>query len=128
MNDFARRRTGWIWVLLVGLAGCAASSHIPASATRLGSYRGGLVGNVFEGPITVELVQAADGQILFAGRFATPDGDYHFRGKVTGEEMQGEISLGFGTITGRLSADRRRMAGGFRLAQNHGTWSALLLP
>jgi hypothetical protein len=40
--------------------------------------------------------------------------------------MEGKISLGFGTITGELSVDRTRMSGTFRLAQNHGTWSASL--
>jgi len=109
------------------LAGCAAG-FIPKDSKPAGVYTGILKGNVYEGPIRVELFQTPDGQTLFTGQFADTihDGVHRFRGTVTGNVMEGDISLGFGTISGELSEDGTRMSGVFRLAQNHGTWSAVL--
>ena len=117
----------WILTVCLGviLAGCAAG-FIPKDSRPAGLYKGILKGNVYDGPIRVELFQTPDGKTIFTGRYVDTihDGEYHFRGTVTGNSMEGEISLGFGTITGELSEDRTRMSGVFRLAQNHGTWSA----
>jgi hypothetical protein len=109
------------------LAGCAAG-FIPKDSMPAGVYRGILKGNVYDGPIRVELFQTPDGQTLFTGQFVDTihDGVYRFRGTVTGNSLEGNISLGFGTISGELSEDGTRMSGVFRLAQNHGTWSAVL--
>lgn len=119
---------GWLWAVVLGLliAGCAApGGFVPAGAQSAGVYRGGLVGNTFDGPIVVNLFRTAGAELLFTGRFTTENGDYHFRGTVAEGELQGKISLGLGSITGRLSPDGRRMEGVFRLAQNHGSWSAV---
>jgi hypothetical protein len=107
------------------LAGCAAVP-IPKDSKPLGVYKGILRGNVYDGPIRVELFLTPDGKTIFTGQFVNTlyDGEYHFRGTVTGNSMDGDISLGFGTITGELSQDGTRMSGVFKLAQNHGTWSA----
>jgi len=107
------------------LAGCA-TDFIPKDSKPAGVYTGTLRGNVYDGPIRVELFQTPDGKTIFTGRYVDTihDGEYHFRGTVTGNSMEGDISLGFGTIAGELSEDRTRMSGVFRLAQNHGTWSA----
>jgi hypothetical protein len=113
-----------LW-LGITLAGCAAVS-IPKDSKPLGVYKGVLRGNVYDGPIWVELFQTPDGKTIFTGRFVNTlyDGEYYFRGTVTDHSMEGDISLGFGTIAGELSQDGTRMSGVFRLAQNHGTWSA----
>jgi hypothetical protein len=119
---------GWLWAVVGGLliAGCGATGgFIPAGAQPAGVFRGGLVGNAFEGPIVIHLYQTSGAGLLFTGRFTTANGDYHFRGTVAAGEIQGKISLGLGAITGRLSPDGRRMEGVFRLAQNHGSWSAV---
>lgn len=107
------------------LAGCAAG-FIPKDSKPAGVYKGILKGNVYDGPIRVELFETPDGETVFTGHFVDTihDGEHRFRGTVTGNSMEGAISLGFGTITGELSEDRTRMSGVFRLAQNHGTWSA----
>lgn len=114
----------WLCILL---AGCAAGS-IPKGSQLLGTYKGILRGNVYDGPIQVQLFQTPEGDTIFTGQFMDTlvGGEYYFRGTVSGNWMEGKISLGFGTITGELSADRTRMSGTFRLAQNHGTWSASL--
>lgn len=118
----------WWPLLVAGLlaAGCAVPGPIPAGASPAGTYRGSLVGNTFDGPIVVELFRTADGRVHFTGRFTTELGDYHFRGEMVADDLRGKISLGLGTITGSLSPDGRRMEGVFRLAQNHGTWNAVL--
>ena len=110
------------------LAGCAATGGIPEGARPVGVYHGVLQGNVYDGPIEVELFEARSGETLFRGRFFDPVGSgwYHFRGTVDGKTLEGRISLGFGTIEGELSDDRREMTGTFRLAQNHGRWNAML--
>jgi len=114
----------WLCILL---AGCAAGS-IPKGSQLLGTYKGILRGNVYDGPIQVQLFQTPEGDTIFTGQFMDTlvGGEYYFRGTVSGNCMEGKISLVFGTITGELSADRTRMSGTFRLAQNHGTWSASL--
>jgi hypothetical protein len=114
----------WLCILL---AGCAAGS-IPKGSQLLGTYKGILRGNVYDGPIQVQLFQTPEGDTIFMGQFMDTlvGGEYYFRGTVSGNCMEGKISLVFGTITGELSADRTRMSGTFRLAQNHGTWSASL--
>lgn len=121
------KRTFYILIPCLGffLAGCAAG-FIPKDSIPVGVYKGILRGNVYDGPIRVELFQTPEGKTIFTGRFVDTihDGEYHFRGTVTGNSMEGDISLGFGTITGELSEDRSWMSGVFRLAQNHGTWSA----
>jgi len=123
------KKTFCIRLLCLGLllAGCAAG-FIPKDSKPAGVYTGILKGNVYEGPIRVELFQTPDGQTLFTGQFADTihDGVHRFRGTVSGNVMEGDISLGFGTISGELSEDGTRMSGVFRLAQNHGTWSAVL--
>jgi len=112
----------WLCVLL---AGCAAGS-IPKGSQLLGTYKGILRGNVYDGPIQVQLSLTPEGETIFTGHFVETlvGGEYYFRGTVSGNWMEGKISLGFGSITGELSEDRSRMSGTFRLAQNHGTWSA----
>jgi hypothetical protein len=121
------KKISCILLLCMGflLAGCAAG-FIPKGSQPAGVYRGILKGNVYDGPIRVELFQTPDGETIFTGQFVDTihDGEYYFRGTVTGNFMEGDISLGFGTITGELSENRTRMSGVFRLAQNHGTWSA----
>jgi hypothetical protein len=114
----------WLCILL---AGCAAG-FIPKGSQLLGTYKGILRGNVYDGPIQVQLFQTPEGDTIFTGQFMDTlvGGEYYFRGTVSGNCMEGKISLVFGTITGELSADRTRMSGTFRLAQNHGTWSASL--
>ncbi len=107
------------------LAGCAAG-FLPKDSRPADVYQGILKGNVYDGPIRVELHQTPEGKTLFTGHYVDTihGGEYHFRGAVTGRSMEGDISMGFGTITGELSEDRTRMSGVFRLVQNHGTWSA----
>lgn len=114
---------GWV----VMLASCAAGT-VPQGSQSLGTYKGILRGNVFDGPIQVQLFQTPDGETIFTGQFVHTiyDGEYYFRGTVTGRLMAGRISLGLGTISGELSEDRTQMSGTFRLAQNHGTWKASL--
>lgn len=108
--------------------GCAAMSGIPEGARSVGVYTGVLSGNVYDGPIELEVFETLSGERVFRGRFFDPVGSgwYYFRGAVEGKALEGKISLGFGTITGELSGDRREMGGTFRLAQNHGTWTASL--
>jgi hypothetical protein len=114
----------WLCFLLLG---CAAGS-IPKGSHLLGTYKGILWGNVYDGPIQVQLFQTPEGDTIFTGHFVETlvGGEYYFRGTVSGNWMEGKISLGFGTITGELSEDRTQMSGTFRLAQNRGTWSASL--
>jgi hypothetical protein len=110
------------------LSGCAATGGIPEGSSLLGVYKGILRGNVFDGPIEVELFQTPEGHTVFRGRFidTVAGGPYYFRGTVSGSAMAGKISLGFGSISGEISEDRAWMSGTFRLAQNHGTWHASL--
>jgi hypothetical protein len=98
------------------LTSCVAGL-VPQGSQSLGTYRGILRGNVFDGPIQVQVFQTPDGETIFTGQFVNTvyDGEYYFRGTV-----------GFGTITGELSEDRTQMSGAFRLAQNHGLWTASL--
>lgn len=119
------RKRVLLLILGVFLAGCAAG-FVPQGSKPIGVYKGLLRGNVFDGPIRFELFQTPSGDTIFTGQFRNTiyDGEYHFRGTVTGNLMEGDISLVFGSITGEISADRTRMSGTFRLAQNHGTWSA----
>ena len=114
----------WLGLLLVG---CVAGS-IPTGSQLLGTYKGLLRGNVYDGPIQVQLFQTQEGETIFTGQFMNTvfGGEYYFHGTVTGNSMEGKISLVFGTISGELSEDQTRMFGTFRLAQNHGTWSARL--
>ncbi len=109
------------------LAGCTFTGGIPENARALGVYSGTLSGNVYDGPIEVEVFETAAGESLFRGRFFDPVGSgwYYFRGTIEGRTMEGKISLGFGTLSGELTADRREMSGTFRLAQNHGRWTAV---
>jgi hypothetical protein len=109
------------------LAGCATGA-VPQGARLLGTYNGILRGNVFDSPIQVQLFQTPDGEAIFTGRFLNTiyGGEYYFRGTVEGRRLDGKISLGFGAITGELTEDRTRMSGEFRLAQNHGSWTASL--
>jgi hypothetical protein len=122
------KKVSWIlpslWLCFL-LLGCAAGST-PKGSQLLGTYKGILRGNVYDGPIQVQLFQTQEGDTIFTGKFmdTLADGEYYFRGTVSGNWMEGKISLLFGTITGELSEDRTRMSGTFRLAQNHGTWSA----
>lgn len=112
------------------LSSCVAGL-VPQGSQSLGAYRGILRGNVFDGPIQVQIFQTPDGETIFTGQFVNTlyDGEYYFRGTVAGRIMEGKISLGFGTITGELSEDGTQMSGTFRLAQNHGSWTAnRLLP
>lgn len=124
-NAFAR-------VLVVAIcslvAGCAATGGIPEGARSVGVYEGVLSGNVYDGPIEVEVFETLSGERVFRGRFFDPVGSgwYYFRGTIEGRALEGRISLGFGSITGELAGDRREMNGTFRLAQNHGTWTAAL--
>lgn len=124
------KKVSWIlpslWLCFL-LLGCAAGS-VPKGSHLLGTYKGILRGNVYDGPIQVQLFQTQEGDTIFTGKFmdTLADGEYYFRGTVSGNWMEGKISLGFGTITGELSENRNRMSGTFRLAQNHGTWSASL--
>jgi hypothetical protein len=114
---------------MIGLAaGCAATGGIPEGARSIGVYNGMLSGNVYDGPIEVELFETKSGETLFRGRFFDPVGSgwYYFRGGVAGRTLEGEISLGFGTIAGEMSDDHREMTGTFRLAQNRGSWAATL--
>jgi hypothetical protein len=116
-------------LIVCGLAAaCAAPGGIPEGARPMGVYSGLLSGNVYDGPIEVELFETPAGETVFRGRFFDPVGSgwYYFRGTVENKTMDGRISLGFGTITGELSGDRREMSGTFRLAQNHGSWAAAL--
>ena len=110
------------------LAGCAVTGGIPEGARPIGVYHGVLQGNVYDGPIEVELFETRSGDTLFRGRFFDPVGSgwYYFRGSVEGKTLEGKISLGLGTIEGELADGRRSMSGIFRLAQNHGSWSAML--
>ena len=114
----------WLCFLLLG---CAAGA-IPKGSRWVGTYKGVLWGNVFDGPIQVQVFETPEGGTVFTGHFVETlvGGEYHFRGTVSGNWMEGKISLGFGTITGELSEDRTRMSGTFRLAQTPGTWSASL--
>lgn len=107
------------------LTGCVAGS-VPQGSQLLGTYTGILRGNVFDSPIQVELFQTPGEGTIFTGQFVNTvyDGEYYFRGTVTGRLMEGKISLGLGTITGELSEDGTQMYGTFRLAQNHGSWMA----
>lgn len=109
------------------LTSCVAGT-VPQGSQPLGTYQGILRGNVFDGPIRVQLFQTPDGETIFTGQFANTiyGGEYYFRGTVTGGLMDGKISLGLGTIAGELSEDRTQMSGTFRLAQNHGSWTARL--
>ena len=112
------------------LSSCVAGL-VPQGSQSLGAYRGILRGNVFDGPIQVQIFQTPDGETIFTGQFVNTlyDGEYYLRGTVAGRIMEGKISLGFGTITGELSEDGTQMSGTFRLAQNHGSWTAnRLLP
>ena len=122
-NTFCILLIGWTVLLTSCVAGL-----VPQGSQSLGTYRGILRGNVFDGPIQVQVFQAPDGETIFTGQFANTiyDGEYYFRGTMTGRLMEGKISLGFGTITGELSEDRTQMSGTFRLAQNHGLWTASL--
>jgi hypothetical protein len=109
------------------VAGCAATGGIPDGARAVGVYAGKLTGNVYDGPIEVELFETAAGETVFRGRFFDPVGSgwYYFRGTVEGKTLDGTISLGFGTIAGELAGNRQEMNGTFRLAQNHGSWQAV---
>lgn len=124
------RGAGLKQVMLVlaaaALAGCAFTGGVPEGARALGVYNGTLSGNVYDGPIEIEVFETAAGETLFRGRFFDPVGSgwYYFRGTIDGRAMEGKISLVFGTLSGELTADRREMSGTFRLAQNHGTWTA----
>ena len=119
------------YILLVGwgimLTNCVTGS-VPQGSQSLGTYQGILRGNVFDAPIRVQLFQTPDGETIFTGQFVNTiyGGEYYFRGTVTGALMDGKISLGLGTIAGELSEDRTQMSGTFRLAQNHGSWTASL--
>ena len=118
-------------VLACGIvAGCAFTGGVPDGARPVGVYAGMLTGNVYDGPIEIELFETFAGETLFRGRFFDPIGSgwYYFRGSIEGKTMEGKISLVFGTIRGELSDDRREMQGTFRLAQNHGNWQAGLQP
>jgi hypothetical protein len=118
-----------LFLLMCGVvAGCAATGGIPEGSRAIGFYQGLLTGNVYDGPIEVELFETRSGEMLFRGRFFDPVGSgwYYFRGSVEAKIMEGTISLGLGTISGELSDDRREMNGTFRLAQNHGNWAATL--
>ena len=112
----------WMGALL---AGCAIAP-IPKDSQSLGTFKGILRGNVYDGPIQVDLFQTQEGDIIFTGQFmdTIAGGEYYFRGTVKDNQMEGKISIVFGTIAGELSQDRTRMSGTFRLAQNHGTWTA----
>ncbi|MGE5255842.1 MAG: hypothetical protein ACM3KE_04180 [Hyphomicrobiales bacterium] len=118
-----------LYILLLGcgvlLTGCVAGS-VPHGSHPVGTYHGILRGNVFDSPILVQVFQTPDGETIFTGQFANTiyGGEYYFRGTVTGRLMEGKISLGFGIIAGELSEDRTQMSGTFRLAQNHGLWTA----
>jgi hypothetical protein len=122
-----KKMSGILLALWMGalFAGCAIDP-IPKGTQPLETYNGILRGNVYDGPIQVDLFQTQEGDIIFTGHFmdTIAGGEYYFRGTVKGYQMEGKISLVFGTISGELSQDRSRMSGTFRLAQNHGTWSA----
>jgi hypothetical protein len=112
----------WMGVLL---AGCV-SDPVPKGTQSLGTFRGILRGNVYDGPIEVNLFQTQEGDTFFTGQFTDTiaGGNHNFRGTVNDNQMEGRISMVFGTIAGELSEDGRHMSGTFRLAQNRGTWSA----
>jgi len=111
----------------VMLTSCVAGS-VPQGSQSLGTYKGILRGNVFDGPLQVQLFQTPEGETIFTGQFVNTiyGGEYYFRGTVTGRLMDGKISLGLGTMSGELSEDKTQMSGTFRLAQNHGSWMASL--
>ncbi len=122
-----KKISGILLALWMGalLAGCAIDP-IPKGSQPLATFKGILRGNVYDGPIQVTLFETQEGDTIFTGHFmdTIAGGEYYFRGTVKGYQMEGKISLVFGTISGELSQDRTRMSGTFRLAQNHGTWSA----
>jgi hypothetical protein len=122
-----KKISGILLALWMGalLAGCAIDP-IPKGSQPLATFKGILRGNVYDGPIQVTLFETQEGDTIFTGHFmdTIAGGEYYFRGTVKGYQMEGRISLVFGTIAGELSPDHTRMSGTFRLAQNHGTWSA----
>jgi hypothetical protein len=122
-----KKMTGILLALWMGalLAGCAIDP-ISKGSQPLATFKGILRGNVYDGPIQVTLFENQEGGTIFTGHFmdTIAGGEYYFRGTVKDYQMEGKISLVFGTISGELSQDRTRMSGTFRLAQNHGTWSA----
>jgi hypothetical protein len=69
------RRCSGLLIVCLWLWSCAAPGFIPSGSKPLGTYRGALYGNVYDGPIEVGLFQAPDGRCFLLA--SQRPGDYH---------------------------------------------------
>jgi hypothetical protein len=124
----------WLLMIVTGVAcavfGCASSvvTGVPEGSVLIGLYQGTFNGAYNEGSIEVKLYRSPDGSELCYGNFGEEGSYLNFRGKMQGDEMQGEVLLPLeGTISGKLSSDGEALKGTYKFTLppfDHGTWQA----
>jgi len=124
----------WLLVLMTGFAcavfGCASSlvTGVPKGSVLTAVYEGTFNGTMNEGTVEVKLYKSPDGSELCYGHFDEEGSYLNFRGKMAGDEMQGEVLLPLeGTISGKLSSEGDAFSGTYKFTVppfDHGTWQA----
>ena len=101
---------------------------VPEGSVSIGVYEGTFNGVYNEGSVEVKLYRSPDGSELCYGHFDEEGSYLNFRGKMQGDDMQGEVLLPLeGTISGKLSSDGEAFSGTYKFTVppfDHGTWQA----